>query len=82
MWNSFDGGELWSSCDRFGIIPCPNGWWCRDQKTNDASPVFASPDAAIAWAEDRFADPPFDGATPLQSTTAGYKEPPPPGLNN
>lgn len=80
-WIRFEGDELWSPDDRFGVIPVPGGWYCRDQRTNDHSPTFASPEQAVAWAAERRANPPFDGSTGT-AARAGYVAPPPPGLNN
>ena len=77
-WNSHDT-DLWSGDDRFVVSPCPNGWFCRDTRTNDGSEAYRTPEQAMAWAERRLADPPFDGNTPYQRAAAGYIAPPPPG---
>lgn len=77
-WTKYDA-DLWSEDDRFAIFPCQNGWFCRDQHNNQSSDPYRTPEEAMAWAERRLLDPPFDGNTPPTRTIAGYIAPPPPG---
>jgi hypothetical protein len=50
-WVRFDG-EWWSACDRYGVMPCPNGWYGWDTRTGEESEVFRQVEEAKKWCQE------------------------------
>jgi hypothetical protein len=49
-WVNFDS-EWWSEGDRFGVMPCPNGWYGWDTKNSEHSETFRDTDDAKKWCQ-------------------------------
>jgi hypothetical protein len=50
-WVNFDG-EWWDEYDRFGVMPCPNGWYGWDTATSETSDSFGQVEDAKRWCQE------------------------------
>lgn len=61
-WIKFDNTEEWDHTDRFGILPCPNGWYAWDTRTREESDVFRDKEDARRWCQEIYDS---EAATPF-----------------